>query len=39
MMRILRVDDEEKLVTTMAERLSLMGVEAGRVTIGDAALL
>lgn len=39
MMRILLVDDEEELVTTMAERLSLRGIEADWVTSGEEALL
>ena len=39
MMRILLVDDEEELVTTMAERLSLRGIAADWVTSGEEALL
>ncbi len=38
MMRILLVDDEEELVTTMSERLSLRGIESDWVTSGEEAL-
>ncbi|MBW1722443.1 MAG: response regulator [Deltaproteobacteria bacterium] len=37
-MRVLLVDDEEELVSTMAERLSLRGIEADWVTSGEEAL-
>jgi DNA-binding response OmpR family regulator len=37
-MRVLLVDDEEELVSTLAERLSLRGIEADWVTSGAAAL-
>jgi DNA-binding response OmpR family regulator len=37
-MRILLVDDEEELVSTLAERLSLRGIQADWVTTGEAAL-
>ena len=37
-MRVLLVDDEAELVSTLAERLSLRGIEADWVTIGEEAL-
>ncbi|MFP4037176.1 MAG: response regulator [Desulfobacteraceae bacterium] len=37
-MRVLLVDDEEELVSTMAERLALRGIEADWATTGKAAL-
>ena len=37
-MRVLIVDDEEELVTTMAERLALRGIEADWATTGSDAL-
>jgi DNA-binding response OmpR family regulator len=37
-MRVLLVDDEAELVSTLAERLSLRGIEAGWVTSGEEAL-
>ncbi len=37
-MRVLLVDDEEELVTTLAERLSFRGVEAKWATAGDGAV-
>ncbi len=37
-MRVLLVDDEKELVSTLAERLELRGIEAGWVTSGDEAL-
>lgn len=37
-MRVLLVDDEQELVETLAERLSIRGIEARWVTSGDAAL-
>ncbi|MDY6880967.1 MAG: response regulator [Desulfatiglans sp.] len=37
-MRILLVDDEEELVSTLAERLAIRGINADWVTSGDAAL-
>jgi len=37
-MRVLLVDDEEELVSTLAERLSLRGIEADFVTSAEAAL-
>ena len=37
-MRILLVDDEEELVSTLAERLTLRGIEAEWVTSGETAL-
>jgi len=37
-MRVLLVDDEEQLVSTLAERLSLRGIQASWVTSGVAAL-
>jgi DNA-binding response OmpR family regulator len=38
LMRVLLVDDEEELVSTLAERLSLRGIDATWVTNCDAAL-
>jgi DNA-binding response OmpR family regulator len=37
-MRVLLVDDEDELVFTMAERLTMRGYEVDAVTSGDAAL-
>ena len=37
-MRILLVDDEQELVETLAERLSIRGIEARWATTGDAAM-
>ncbi|RPH89906.1 MAG: response regulator [Desulfobacteraceae bacterium] len=37
-MRVLLVDDEMELVSTLAERLNLRGIEADWVTSGEAAL-
>ena len=37
-MRILLVDDEAELVSTLAERLSFRGIEADWVTSGEEAL-
>jgi DNA-binding response OmpR family regulator len=37
-MRVLLVDDEEEFVSTLAERLSLRGIDATWVTSGDEAL-
>ena len=37
-MRILLVDDEEELVSTLAERLAIRGINADWVTSGEAAL-
>ncbi|MBU1054278.1 MAG: response regulator [Proteobacteria bacterium] len=37
-MKILLVDDEKELVSTLAERLSLRDIEADWVTSGDAAI-
>ena len=37
-MRVLLVDDEEELVSTLAERLSIRGIEADWVTCGEDAL-
>jgi len=37
-MRVLLVDDEEQLVSTLAERLTLRGIQASWVTSGVAAL-
>ena len=37
-MKVLLVDDEEELVSTMAERLSLRGIDADWVTRGEDAL-
>jgi len=37
-MRVLLVDDEEELVSTLAERLSLRGIEAHWVTSAEEAL-
>lgn len=37
-MRVLLVDDEEDLVSTLAERLSFRGIDADWVTSGEAAL-
>ena len=37
-MRILLVDDEEELVSTLAERLSLRGIKADWATSGEEAL-
>jgi DNA-binding response OmpR family regulator len=37
-MRVLLVDDEKELVTTLAERLALRGIEADWVTSGEEAL-
>ena len=37
-MRVLLVDDEQELVETLAERLSIRGIEARWVTSGDGAL-
>ena len=37
-MRVLLVDDEEELVTTLAERLKIRGIEATAVTSGKEAL-
>jgi len=37
-MKLLLVDDEEELVSTMAERLGMRGVEADWVTCGEDAL-
>jgi DNA-binding response OmpR family regulator len=37
-MRILLVDDEKELVSTLAERLGMRGIDADWVTSGDAAL-
>ncbi len=37
-MRILLVDDEEELVSTMAERLMLRGIDAEWVTSGEEAM-
>jgi len=37
-MRILLVDDERELVSTLAERLSLRGIDADWVTTGEDAL-
>jgi len=37
-MRVLLVDDEEELVSTLAERLSLRGIEAEWVTSAEEAL-
>lgn len=37
-MRVLVVDDEEELVSTLIERLALRDIEADGVTTGDAAL-
>jgi DNA-binding response OmpR family regulator len=38
-MRILLVDDEAELVSTLAERLSFRGIEADWVTSGEEALI
>jgi len=37
-LRVLLVDDEEELVSTVAERLELRGIEAEALTTGTAAL-
>jgi len=37
-MNVLLVDDEEELVATMAERLSMRGIDAAYATSGEAAL-
>jgi len=37
-MKVLLVDDEEELVSTLAERLSFRGIEADWSTAGDQAL-
>jgi len=37
-MRVLLVDDEEELVSALAERLSIRGIEADWVTTGEDAL-
>ncbi len=37
-MKVLLVDDEEEMVTTLAERLSLRGVDADWVTCGKEAI-
>jgi len=37
-MRILLVDDEKELVSTLAERLEMRGIDADWVTSGEAAL-
>ncbi|MFH1124854.1 MAG: response regulator, partial [Pseudomonadota bacterium] len=37
-MRVLLVDDEEELVSTLAERLSLRGLEADWASSGEKAL-
>ncbi len=37
-MRILLVDDEKELVSTLAERLEIRGIDADWVTSGEAAL-
>ena len=37
-MRVLLVDDEKDIVSTLAERLSLRGIEAAWVTSGEEAL-
>ncbi|RPH52686.1 MAG: response regulator [Desulfobacteraceae bacterium] len=37
-MKVLLVDDEKELVSTLAERLSLRDIEADWVTTGDAAI-
>jgi len=37
-MRVLLVDDEEELVTTLAERLSLRGIDVDWTTDGEGAL-
>jgi len=37
-MRVLLVDDEEELVTTLAERLSLRGIDADWATSGERAM-
>ena len=37
-MRVLLIDDEKELVSTLAERLSFRGIEADWVTSGKAAL-
>ena len=37
-MRVLLVDDEEELVTALAERLAYRGIEADWATTGDRAL-
>jgi len=37
-MRVLLIDDEEELISTLAERLSLRGIDADWVTNGEEAL-
>ena len=37
-MKVLLVDDEKELVSTLAERLSLRGIEADWVTTGEVAI-
>jgi len=37
-MKVLLVDDEKKFVSSLAERLSIRGIEADWVTTGDEAL-
>jgi DNA-binding response OmpR family regulator len=37
-LRVLLVDDEDEMVTALAERLSLRGIEADWVTSGEDAL-
>lgn len=37
-MRVLLIDDEEELVSTLAERLSLRGIDADWATTGEEAL-
>ncbi len=37
-MKVLLVDDEKDIVSTLAERLSLRGIEATWVTSGEEAL-
>lgn len=38
-MKVLLVDDEEELVTTLAERLSFRGIETKWTTAGDEAIV
>jgi len=37
-MKVLLIDDEEELISTLAERLSLRGIDADWVTTGEEAL-
>ncbi|MDP2105370.1 MAG: hypothetical protein Q8J76_05180 [Desulfobulbaceae bacterium] len=37
-MKVLLVDDEEELVSTLAERLSFRGIDVGWATGGESAL-